>query len=94
MPSYMQDPIDYYLSNKIIPNVIEYNVIISPILNGVFVDHTPILFEEGDHLEFKYLIQKSGKVGFDRYMQFLHEAYICDNLNVETEYSGSWSFKV
>jgi hypothetical protein len=56
MPAYMQDPIDYYLTHKIKPTVVKYNVSVLPILNGVFVDHTPLLFEEGDHLEVKYNI--------------------------------------
>jgi len=64
-----------------------------PILNGVFIDYTPILFEEGDHFELRYTIQKAGTVPFNRYMQFLHEAYKCDNLNIENDFSGSWSFK-
>jgi hypothetical protein len=93
LPAYMQDPIDYYLTHKIKPRVIRYDVNINPILNGLFIDHVPILYEEGDHLELKYSVQRSGNVPFNEYMQFLHEAYKCSNLNIENNYSGSWSFK-
>jgi hypothetical protein len=56
MPAYMQDPIDYYLTHKIKPRVVRYDVSVLPILNGIFVDHAPLLYEEGDHLEIKYNI--------------------------------------
>jgi len=64
-PGYMKDPIDFYLTHKIKPNVVQFKVGMYPVLNGVFVDHAPILFETGDHLELKYKIQKMGKVGFN-----------------------------
>jgi hypothetical protein len=41
----MRDPIDYYLTHKIKPNVTQYSIGLHPILNGVFIDHAPILFE-------------------------------------------------
>ncbi len=74
-PDYMKDPIDYYLSHRIKPNVTQYQMGIYPILNGIFIDHSPILFEKGDHLDIKYTIQRLGKVEFNNYMMFLHEAY-------------------
>ena len=52
----MKDPIDFYLVNKIVPKVIRYTVGIYPVLNGVFVDYSPILYETGDHLDVKYAI--------------------------------------
>ena len=55
-PEYMKDPIDFYLMNKIVPKVVKYNVGIYPVLNGLFVDHSPILYETGDHLDVKYTI--------------------------------------
>ena len=67
-PVYMKDPIDYYLTHKITPNVVQYQVGLYPILNGVFVDFAPILFEKGDHLEIKYSLMRKGKVEFNRYM--------------------------
>ena len=60
LPADMKDPIDLYLTHKIKPRVIQYDVKINPILNGLFIDHVPILYEEGDHLELTYAIQRVG----------------------------------
>jgi len=53
-PDTMRDPIDYYLTHQIKPNVTKYQMGLYPSLNGVFVDFSPILFEKGDHLDIKY----------------------------------------
>jgi len=50
LPEYMKDPVDYYTSHGIQPEVIKYNVDIYSILNDVAIDQSPILFEEGDDL--------------------------------------------
>ena len=90
----MKDPIDFYLVNKIVPKVIKYQVGIFPVLNGVFIDYSPILFEQGDHLDVRYSIQRTGSVEFNTYMRFLHEAYKSEKINLENEFGGSWSFMV
>ena len=64
-----------------------------PLLNGIFIDHSPILFEIGDNLDIKYTMHRVGKVDFNEYMMFLHEAYKSQSMNLENEYSGSWSFQ-
>jgi len=56
LPDYMHDPIDYYHQNKLRPTVVKYSVGIFPILNDVFVDYSPLLFEQGDNLELRYSI--------------------------------------
>lgn len=89
----MKDPIDYYLTHKIKPKVVQYQIGLYPILNGVFVDHAPILFEKGDHLDVKYTMQRVGTVEFNRYMRYLHEAYKSESLNLDNEYAGTWSFQ-
>ena len=94
LPEYMKDPIDYYISHKIQPQVYKYVVGIYPVLNGQFIDHSPILFEPGDTLDIKHSIQKFGKIEFNDYMRFLHEAYKCDSINLDNEYAGTWSFQV
>ena len=93
-PEYMKDPIDFYLVNKIVPKVIRYEVGIYPVLNGVFIDYSPILFETGDHLDIKYSIQRQGPVDFNTYMRFLHEAYKSEKLNLDNDFAGNWSFMV
>lgn len=56
MPQYMKDPVDYYNSHNIKPVVFKYNVNILSIHNGIPVVKSPILFEEGDSLDFKIKI--------------------------------------
>lgn len=53
----------------------KYTIGIHPIHNGIPIVMSPILFEEGDNLDVKMSIQRSGQVEFNEYMQFLHEAY-------------------
>lgn len=60
LPEYMRDPVDYYISHNIQPQVFKYHVGIYPIHNGVPIDHSPILFEEGDDLDVRMSIQKVG----------------------------------
>jgi hypothetical protein len=64
------------------------------VLNGQFIDHSPILFEPGDTLDVKHTIQRYGRIEFNEYMKFLHEAYKCDSINLDNEYAGTWSFVV
>jgi len=94
LPEYMRDPVDYYTSHNIQPQVFKYNVGIVPIHNGIPIDHSPILFEEGDDLDVKMSIQKVGLVSFNEYMQFLHEAYKVNNINIDNEYAGTWGFAI
>ena len=94
LPQYMRDPVDYYLSHGIKPQVFKYHVCIHSIHNGISIDHSPILFEEGDDLDIKMSIQKMGPVDFNTYMQFLHEAYKVDTLNIENEFTGTWRFQI
>lgn len=92
LPEYMRDPVDYYNSHNIKPEVIKYEVSLNPIHNGISVS-SPILFEEGDDLEVKYCIQRAGHVSYNEYMQFLHEAYKSDQVNIDNTYTGLWSLR-
>jgi hypothetical protein len=94
LPEYMRDPVDYYNSHNIQPQVFKYHVGIYPEHNGIPIDESPILFEQGDNLDLKMSIQRVGQVDFGEYMQFLHEAYKVQNLNIENNYSGTWSFQI
>lgn len=55
-PEYMKDPVDYYLSHGIKPNVFKYHVALPSIHNGLSIDGSPILFEQGDTLDLKMAI--------------------------------------
>ena len=94
LPEYMRDPVDYYMQHGIEPSVVKYNVSIFPIHNGMPIDFAPILFEEGDDLDVKYSIQRQGAVDFNEYMQFLHEAYKVQNINIDNDYHGIWSLRI
>lgn len=47
----IKDPMDYYNSLKIKPRVIKYSVGVFPIINGLKINYSPILYEKGDYLE-------------------------------------------
>ena len=94
LPEYMKDPIDYYRAHNIQPHVIKYVVGLYPIHNGTPLQLSPVLFEEGDDLEVKWSIQKIGHISYNEYMQFLHEAYQSDRLNVDNIYSGNWRMRM
>jgi len=47
---YTSEPIDYYNSLKIKPKVIKFCVGVYPIINGIELDYSPILYEKGDYL--------------------------------------------
>ena len=84
--------IDYYKISGFIPKVYKYSVIATPILNNVSTTFSPILYENYDNYSVKYKIQYLGEPPFDEYMKFVHEsAYITDSLNLENQFSGSWS---
>ena len=48
---YIKDPTDYFLTHNIQPKVYKYQVGVYPVLNGKFIDYSPILFEKGDTLD-------------------------------------------
>jgi hypothetical protein len=52
----VKDSTDFYLLKKKRPFVYKYVVGIFPVLNGKFIDYSPILFEKGDTLDVKYVI--------------------------------------
>ena len=55
-PDVVRDSIDFYLLKKSKPVVYKYVIGIFPVLNGKFIDYSPILFEKGDTLDVKYVI--------------------------------------
>lgn len=47
-------------------------------------------FMAGDQIEVKYKFKKIGKPFFIDYMNFLHEAYKFDTMNIDFSYAGTW----
>jgi hypothetical protein len=91
-PEELKDIIDYYLQHKVKPNVTQYSVNLVPLVNGIHMNSSPVLYETGDHLDVKYSIQRIGRVDFNTYMRYLHESYKLPELNINNEFSGGWSF--
>lgn len=52
----LEDPMDYYTNLKIKPKVIKYSVGVYPLINGLKIDYTPILYEKGDYLNVRISI--------------------------------------
>jgi hypothetical protein len=44
----------------------------------------------GDLIDVKYKFKRIGKANFADYMNFLHEAYKFDTVNLDLTYSGVW----
>lgn len=84
--------IDYYNIEKRVMNVHKYSLKITPMLNNYPMQYS-VLYENSDSYNVQYMIQYQGKPTKDEYMKFLHEAYLGDMVNLENQYTGSWSLQ-
>lgn len=50
----------------------------------------PIEFRKGDVLGVKYKIRCLGEPDFGDYMNFLHDCYKHEEINIDINYSGGW----
>lgn len=83
--------IDYYYLSQYKPVAYKYSVNVFPIVNDILHVFSPLLFEKFDNFGCRYKINFKGKVTFEEYMKFLHEAYASMSINIENQYTGSWS---
>lgn len=83
--------IDYYYLSQYKPTVYKYSVSVFPIVNDLIHVFSPMLFEKFDNFGCRYKIIFQGKVAFEEYMKFCHEAYSSDTVNIENQFTGSWS---
>jgi hypothetical protein len=83
--------IDYYFLSRYKPTVYKYSVSVFPIVNDILHVFSPLLFEKFDNFGCRYIMKFNGAVSFEEYMKFLHEAYSSDSINIENQYTGSWS---
>jgi hypothetical protein len=58
----IKNPMEYYNSLRIKPKVIKYTIGIFPIINGLKINYSPILYEKGDFLEVKLNHQNLDKI--------------------------------
>jgi hypothetical protein len=89
----IKDEYDYYTKyakqsqqNKIFK--FEYHIM--PFINGIQLKSSNFSLMPGDQIEVKYKFKNLGKPNFIDYMNFLHEAYKFDTLNLDLSYSGAW----
>jgi len=61
-----------------------------PFINGVEGKSSHFSLMPGDQIEVKYKFKNLGKPNFIDYMNFLHEAYKFDTMNLDLSYSGAW----
>ena len=87
----LEEVIDYYYISSRKLNVHKYTLIATPILNNVVTTFTPILFENSDSYNVKYMVQYQGRPSKDEYMKFIHEGFMSKSINLENQFTGSWS---
>lgn len=87
----IKDEIDYY--TKIEKNrnkLYKYNFFIYPFINGVQQKMSNFTFQQHHQLEIKYKFVNCGTPSFVDYMNFLHDAYKLETVNLDLSYSGVW----
>jgi hypothetical protein len=83
---------DYYYIKKRPMSVHKYCLQAIPILNNVNSAFS-ILYENSDSYKVNYSIKYQGKPSKDEYMKFLHEGFKANLVNLENQYTGSWSLQ-
>lgn len=86
-----KEVIDYYYITGYRPKVHKYSIVVTPILNNVITTFSPVLYENNDSYDVKYQITYQGIPSFDEYMKFVHENSSKDTMNLENQYTGTWS---
>lgn len=88
----VRDEIDYYTKiKKLVNKVYKYECFVYQFVNGALQKNGNFEFHEGDVVEVKYSLNSCGKPSFTDYMNFLHEAYKADSLNIDLTYAGIWT---
>ena len=69
--------------------VLKYEFLLKPSINGIeYVN--PVSFRKTDLISIKYKLRCIGEADFGDYMNFLHDCYKHEEVNVEVNYSGAW----
>jgi hypothetical protein len=87
----IRDEFDYY--SKLVKNknkVLKFEFQIFPFINGTLQRSSLFNFSHGDQIEIKYKYYKMGQPQFIDYMNFLHEAYKFETINLDLSYAGAW----
>ena len=80
----MKDEMDYY--NKYMKNknkIYKYDFFVYPFINGVQQKMNNFIFQKNHQIEVKYKFVNCGTPSFVDYMNFLHDAYKLETLNLD-----------
>jgi len=87
----IKDEFDYFTKvAKFNHRVYKFEFYIYVYINGVLQKFPGHEISKGDQVEIKYRFEKCGQAGFQDYMNFLHEAYKMDAINIDLSYVGAW----
>lgn len=87
----IKDEMDYYTKYKKLTNkIFKFDCFVYPFINGVQQKLYNFSFEKGDQLEVRFKLVNCGRPSFADYMNFLHEAYKIESLNIDLSYTGVW----
>jgi hypothetical protein len=70
--------------------IMKFTFEIQMTLNGAVLEYRHMPIEEFDGIEIGVKFQKVGLQSFERYMEFLHNAYKEDAFITDSFYAGSW----
>jgi hypothetical protein len=88
----IKDEMDYYTKfNKFNNKVFKYELFVYPFINGVQQKMSNFQFQKHDQIEVKYKFLSCGSPSFFDYMNFLHDAYKMETINLDLSYSGIWA---
>jgi len=87
----IKDEYDYYTKGNQMKNkVLKFEFNIYPYINGVYQRSNNFTLSQYDQIEVYYKMAFVGKANFLDYMNFLHEAYKLETLNLDMSYVGAW----
>ena len=89
--SNIKDEMDYYTKYLKFKNKLyKYEFFIYPFINGVQQKMNNFNFKNHHQIEVKYKFTNCGTPSFIDYMNFLHDAYKMETLNLDLSYAGIW----
>ncbi|CAD8160904.1 unnamed protein product [Paramecium pentaurelia] len=85
----LKDEYDYYTKHPLKNKVLKYEFLLKPEINGIEYCY-PTIFRKNDLISIKYKLRSLGQADFGDYMNFLHDCYKHEEINIEINYSGAW----
>ncbi|CAD8073787.1 unnamed protein product [Paramecium sonneborni] len=85
----LKNEYDYYTKHPLKNKVLKYEFLLKPEFNGVEYTY-PTIFRKNDLISIQYKLRSLGQADFGDYMNFLHDCYKHEEINIEINYSGAW----